>query len=158
MDFFNMINDNTVFLELDAANKAECLQVMSGGMERSGFIHDRAGYLAAVHKREQKGSTGIGFGVAIPHGKSSGVAAAGLAFARLAKPVHWNSLDRKPVRLVFLIAVPAQDAGNEYVKILIALSRKLIHEEFRAKLLMATSSAELLEVLRSAAEEQDGHC
>ena len=149
MDILNIIKEETVFLELNASSRDECLQVMIDGMEKAGFVNDRAVYLAAVNEREQKGSTGIGFGVAIPHGKSSGVAAAGLAFARLANPVEWNSLDGKPVQIVFLIGVPDKDAGNEHMKILIALSRKLIHEDFRKNLLAANSSAELFEVLQS---------
>ncbi|SDE51089.1 PTS sugar transporter subunit IIA [Sporomusa acidovorans] len=149
MEILTIIKDETVFLELNAASREECLQVMIDGMEKAGFVRDKAAYLAAVNEREQKGSTGIGFGVAIPHGKSSGIVSAGLAFARLANPIDWNSLDGKPVQIVFLIGVSDQDAGNEHMKILIALSRKLIHEDFRKKLLAANSSAELYEVLQS---------
>ncbi|SMC52692.1 PTS sugar transporter subunit IIA [Sporomusa malonica] len=149
MEILNILKDETVFLELDASSRDECLRVMIDGMEKAGFVSDKDAYLATVNEREQKGSTGIGFGVAIPHGKSSGVASAGLAFARLAQPVEWNSLDGNPVQIVFLIGVPEKDAGNEHMKILIALSRKLIHEDFRKKLLMINSSAELYEVLQS---------
>lgn len=149
MDILNIIKDETVFLELDSSSREECLQVMIDGMEKAGFVNDKAAYLTTVNEREEKGSTGIGFGVAIPHGKSSGVASAGLAFARLAKPIDWNSLDGNPVQIVFLIGVPEKDAGNEHIKILIALSRKLIHEEFRKKLLAVNSSAELYAILQS---------
>ncbi|CQR73064.1 PTS system mannose-specific EIIBCA component [Sporomusa ovata DSM 2662] len=149
MEIVNIIKEETVFLELNASSRDECLQVMIDGMEKAGFVNDKAVYLAAVNEREQKGSTGIGFGVAIPHGKSSGVAAAGLAFARLTNPVEWNSLDGKPVQIIFLIGVPDKDAGNEHMKILIALSRKLIHEDFRKTLLAVNSPAELYAVLKS---------
>jgi PTS system fructose-specific IIA component len=149
MEILNLIKDETVFIELGVSSREECLQVMIDGMSKAGFVSDKAAYLAAVNEREQKGSTGIGFSVAIPHGKSRGVASAGLAFARLAKPVDWNSLDGNPVEIVFLIGVPEKDTGNEHIKILIALSRKLIHEEFREKLLAVNSSAELYTILQS---------
>lgn len=149
MEISNILKEETVNLELAVSSQAECLRVMIEGMEKAGFVNDKAVYLAAVNEREQKGSTGIGFGVAIPHGKSSGVAAAGLAFARLAKPIDWNSLDGNPVQIVFLIGVPEKDAGNEHMKILIALSRKLIHEDFRKKLLAVNTAAELYAVLQS---------
>lgn len=149
MEISNILKEETVNLELAVSSQDECLHVMIEGMEKAGFVNDKAVYLAAVNEREQKGSTGIGFGVAIPHGKSSGVAAAGLAFARLAKPIDWNSLDGNPVQIVFLIGVPEKDAGNEHMKILIALSRKLIHEDFRKKLLAVNSAAELYAVLQS---------
>ena len=149
MEISNILKEETVNLELAVSSQAECLRVMIESMEKAGFVNDKAVYLAAVNEREQKGSTGIGFGVAIPHGKSSGVVAAGLAFARLAKPIEWNSLDGNPVQIVFLIGVPEKDAGNEHMKILIALSRKLIHEDFRKKLLAVNSAAELYAVLQS---------
>lgn len=149
MEILDIIKDETVFLGLDVATREECLQAMVDGMEKAGFVNDKAAYLATVNERENKGSTGIGFGVAIPHGKSSGVVSAGLAFARLAKPIDWNSLDGKPVQIVFLIGVPEKDAGNEHLKILIALSKKLIHEDFRQKLLAINSAAELYTVLQS---------
>ena len=149
MGNINLIKDETVFLGLQAASREECLQLMSDGMVRAGFVADKSVYLQDVNAREQKGSTGIGFGVAIPHGKSGGVVSAGLAFARLAKPVEWNSLDGKPVEIVFLIGVPEEDNGNEHIKILVALSRRLIHAEFRQKLLAVNSSAELYAVLQS---------
>ena len=149
MEIANLIKAETIFINPDVSSRKECLQVMIDGMEKAGFVNDKAAYLATVNEREQKGSTGIGFGVAIPHGKSSGVASTGLAFARLAKPIDWNSLDDNPVEIVFLIGVPENDAGNEHMKILIALSRKLIHEDFRKKLLAVNSSAELYAVLQA---------
>lgn len=148
MEILNLIKNETVFIELGVSSQEECLQVMIDGMSKAGFVNDKSAYLAAVNEREQKGSTGIGFSVAIPHGKSIGVTSACLAFARLAKPVEWNSLDGTPVEIVFLIGVPEKDTGNEHIKILIALSRKLIHEEFRKKLLTVNSTAELYTILQ----------
>ena len=149
MEIINIIKDETVFLGLETTSREDCLETMIAGMERAGFVSDKKLYMTTVQERETKGSTGIGFGVAIPHGKSSGIAAPGLAFARLANPIDWNSLDGKPVQMVFLIGVPEQMAGDAHIKILVALSRKLIHEEFRSKLLAVTSSAQLYQILQA---------
>ncbi|MBP2652744.1 MAG: putative IIA-like nitrogen-regulatory protein PtsN [Firmicutes bacterium] len=149
MELLDIITDETVFIGLEASSQEECLQAMAGGMEKAGILSNKDVYIAAVAEREHKGSTGIGFGVAIPHGKSSGVQTPGLAFARLKSPVEWNSLDGKPVQLVFLIGVPEEAAGDAHIKILIALSRKLVHAEFREKMLAVNSTAELYQVLQA---------
>jgi len=149
MEILNMIKEDTIFIGLDVSSREECIQAMIDGMGKAGFVNNKAIYLEAVNAREQKGSTGVGFGVAIPHGKSSGVVSPGLAFACLQQPIDWNSLDGKPVQIVFMIGVPEKDAGNEHLKILIAISRKLIHEDFRNKLLAVNSSAELYAILES---------
>lgn len=149
MDISNLLKEESIFINMDVASREECLDVLIEGMKKAGYIADKSVYLEAVLEREKKGSTGVGFGVAIPHGKSDGVAAPGLAFARLTKPIDWNSLDGKPVEIVFLIGVPQKDAGNEHIKILAAISRKLVHEEFRHKLLGAKISGDVLEILQS---------
>ncbi|MBP2649258.1 MAG: system component, Fru family [Firmicutes bacterium] len=148
MKIMDIINDNTVFIGLDVNSQEECLKVMAEGMKKAGFVSDITTYLAAVKEREAKGSTGIGFEVAIPHGKSDGMVAPGLAFARLKTPIDWNSLDGSPVHLVFLIGVPQAAAGDEHIKILIALSRKLIHSEFREALLAVKSPTDLYQILQ----------
>lgn len=149
MDISNLIKKEIVFIGLDVSSKEECLNALIDSMQKEGYVSDKAAYLNDVFERETKGSTGVGFGVAIPHGKSKGISTPGLAFARLSRPVDWNSLDGKPVEIVFLIGVPEKDVGNEHIKILVAISRKLIHEEFRKQLLEAESSEDILTVLKS---------
>ncbi|MBP2645715.1 MAG: putative IIA-like nitrogen-regulatory protein PtsN [Firmicutes bacterium] len=148
MELLDIIKEDTVFLGLEAANREECVAAMLAGMEKAGLVKDAAAYLNALNEREAKGTTAIGFGVAIPHGKSDGMAAPGLAFAQLKTSIDWNSLDGSPVQLVFMIGVPMEAAGDEHIKILIALSRKLIHADFREKLLAVQSKQELFQVLQ----------
>ncbi|UFJ42652.1 fructose PTS transporter subunit IIA [Brevibacillus humidisoli] len=149
MDITSLITDETILLSLEANDKADCIRQMAGQLQQTGFVADLTAYVEAVEAREETGSTGIGFGVAIPHGKSAGVGRAGLAFARLTKPIDWDSLDGKPVTLVFMIAVPENQAGNEHLQILAALSRKLMHEPFREQLSSAASSAEIIQLLQA---------
>ena len=149
MDISSIIRKEIVFLDLEASNREDVLHVLINGMDQNGYIADKNVYLEAVNERESKGSTGIGFGVAIPHGKSDGVKEPCIAFARLRSPVEWKSFDGKPVTCVFLIAVPASNAGNDHLKILIAISKKLMHEDFRETLLQAKTAEDILELLRS---------
>ena len=99
--------------------------------------------------REKTGSTGIGFGVAIPHGKSAGVSKPGLAFAKLSRPIDWDSLDGQPVSIIFMIAVPEEATSNEHLQILIEISRKLINEDFRNRLLVVDDQQELSHLLQT---------
>ena len=149
MDLTSLLKEANILLPLTVQNKEECIDKMADCMAKAGFVTDKISYVETVLNREKTGSTGIGFGVAIPHGKSRGVAAPGLAFARLSQPVEWQSLDGNPVSVVFLIAVPEENVGNEHLQILIAISRKLIHEDFRNQLLTAQSPKEVLAILQS---------
>ncbi|TCS83846.1 PTS sugar transporter subunit IIA [Tepidibacillus fermentans] len=150
MDLSTLIKEETISLSLEATDKKDVISKMANKMAQAGYISDVNLYTEAVFTREEKGSTGIGFQVAIPHGKSKGVSKPGLAFARLAQPTEWQSLDGQPVSMVFLIAVPEEQAGNEHLQILAALSRKLIHEEFRNQLMSAKTAQEVLSLIKTA--------
>lgn len=149
MDISGLITPETIFMDLDIKNKEECIGKMADGLVKAGFVDDKAVYTEALAVREKTGPTGVGFGVAIPHGKSEGVAASGLAFAKLKNPIEWPSLDGKPVSIIFMIAVPKKDTQNEHLKILIAISKKLIYEEFRNRLTEASTSEDVLMLLQS---------
>ena len=101
--------------------------------------------MADVFEREAEGMTGIGNSIAIPHGKTAAVTEPFLCFAKVAS-IDWNALDGGPVDLVFMIGVP-ENAGNEHLKILASISRKLMKEEFRSGLREAGSSTELMQFL-----------
>lgn len=147
MNISELLSTESIFLPSTATTREEAIQQMASGMKASGAVTDEASYVDAVMAREQQSSTGIGFGVAIPHGKSAGVAKAALAFSRFAEPIDWESLDDQPAQIAFMIGVPEANAGNEHLQILVALSRKLIHEEFRAELINAQSKQEIIDIL-----------
>jgi fructose PTS system EIIA component len=149
MNISEIMNKNIIFLGLKASSRDEAICTMVDRMYEHGYIIDKEKYLTAVREREAKGTTGIGFGVAIPHGKSDGVKSPCVAYARLATPVEWNSFDGKPVSNIFLIAVPQANAGNDHLKILIAISKRLMHEDFRQQLEQATTQEEILDVIQN---------
>lgn len=149
MRLVEIIDKQNIQLSLTAASKEQCIQKMVEQMVQSGAVMDAAAYTRAVLEREKKGTTGVGFGVAIPHGKSVGVARPALGFARLAAPVDWQAMDNNPVHMVFLIAVPEEQAGNEHLQILAALARKLVHAGFRQQLQEAGSPEEVVRVLET---------
>lgn len=147
MNINALLDEKSIFIPLTSTDKNSIIADMIDGLVASGSVSNKEAYMDAVLTRESTGSTGIGFSVAIPHGKSSGVAAPGLAFAKLSTPTDWQSLDGEPVKVVFMIAVPEAAEGNEHLKILIALSRKLIDSEFREKLMAVEHSDQLKSLL-----------
>lgn len=149
MNLGDIIKKDIIFFNLRAASREEAIEAIIEGMSKAGYVSDTDQYLSAVRERESKGTTGIGYGVAIPHGKSDAVVRPCLAFARLEKPVEWNSFDGKPVHDVFLIGVPTANAGNDHLKILIAISKMLIHDDFREELNHAKTPEEILSLLAS---------
>jgi PTS system fructose-specific IIA component len=149
MKITELLAAESILIPLQVDSQEAAMAAMAESLVKAGHVTDSAAYLEALHAREHTGSTGVGFGVAIPHGKSPGVATAGLAFAKFAQPLNWNSLDGAPVQAAFMIAVPEAAAGNEHLKILIAISRKLIDEEFRSQLFQVKDTAELLQLLET---------
>ncbi|ANF96333.1 PTS sugar transporter subunit IIA [Paenibacillus bovis] len=147
MNIRELLSLDSIFLPSNVATREEAIQQMAEGMHSAGAVTDTAVFVQAVTAREQQSSTGIGFGVAIPHGKSAGVKRAALAFSRFEQPLEWESLDDQPAAMAFMIGVPEANAGNEHLQILVALSRKLIHDEFRAELLNAGSKQEVIDIL-----------
>lgn len=148
MEITEILTKETIHLHLSADSKTAAIEQMASLLAEHGFVSDSQQFVSDVLKREESSSTGIGFGVAIPHGKSAGVAKPALAFAKFEQPVEWNSLDEKPVSMAFLIGVPLEQAGQEHLKILTTLARKIIHESFRDQLLQATTPEEILQALQ----------
>ncbi|CAM4297829.1 fructose PTS transporter subunit IIA [Paenibacillus alkaliterrae] len=147
MNINALLDEKSIFIPMNASDKNSVISSMIDGLAASGSISNKEEYMNAVLTRESTGSTGIGFNVAIPHGKSKGVLKPGLAFAKLSAPTDWDSLDGQPVNIVFMIAVPEEAAGNEHLQILIALSRKLIDSDFRDKLMRIEHADQLKNLL-----------
>ncbi|RKO65796.1 PTS sugar transporter subunit IIA [Desulfofundulus salinus] len=147
MDVRSLITQQLITLRLRSEEKKAAIEELSSILMENGYLTDLETYLQDVFKREDLSTTGIGFGVAIPHAKSTAVNRPVLAFGRSMSGIEWNSLDGRPVHLVFLIAVPAESAENEHLKILSALSRKLIHEDFRRSLREAQDESQILAAL-----------
>ncbi len=114
---------------------------------------ERKRYLAAVHEREGLASTGIGKGVAIPHGRSSALGGMVAAFGITSEPVEYNSIDGAPVMIVFLILAPGDDQ-RLYMRFLARVSRVLNNRVLREKLI---SCGDAGEVFRTFTEYEDAY-
>lgn len=142
-----LINEDLIVLNLPAKSKEEAIQMLAEKAAAAGRVADIAGYREAVLHREGEYSTGMGFGVAIPHGKTNAVTEPLLMYATV-QPMDWQSLDGNPIDIIFMIGVPADNAGDVHLKILANLSRRLMKEDFRTNLRAAQSAAAVLKVLQ----------
>ncbi|MEU9913231.1 fructose-specific PTS transporter subunit EIIC [Streptomyces sp. NPDC051001] len=141
------LTEQTVKTELDAVDKEAAVREMAGLLARTGKVADVDELVATALRREEQGTTGLGEEIAIPHAKTDAVSAPVVGFARSAEGIEWGSLDGTRTRLVFMIAVPEAAAGDEHLRILALLSRKLMDAGFRERLTAAPDERAVLEVL-----------
>lgn len=143
-----IINEGLIDLNVTQTTKEGVIERLAALAQAEGRVNNLEEYIKAVLHRETEYSTAMGFGIAIPHGKTDAVTEPFLCFAKVGK-VDWSALDGNPVDLVFMIGVP-EDAGTAHLKILASISRKLMKQEFRDGLRNAKSPSELIEFLQSS--------
>ncbi|MET7615731.1 PTS fructose transporter subunit IIABC [Streptomyces sp. NPDC005408] len=138
----------TVKVRIDADSKDAAIREMAAMLATTGKVADPDALVAAAFAREEQGTTGLGEEIAIPHAKTDAVTEPIVGFARSAEGVEWGSLDGTKAKLIFMITVPEAAAGDEHLRILALLSRKLMDTGFRERLSAAADEAAILEVLR----------
>lgn len=142
-----LITNSLVDLNISETSKADVILTLAKRIDADGRLIDFDQYLQSVLDREALTTTGIGFGIAIPHGKTDAVKETTVAFGRTNQPIDWESLDGTPTQIVFLLAVPEASKGDEHLRIIASLSRKLIHQSFRESLEHTTSEAEIVDLI-----------
>lgn len=141
------LTERTVTTQLAADEKEAAIRELAELAAGTGKVADVAELVRVALAREAQGTTGLGEEIAIPHAKTDAVTAPVVCFARSADGIDWGSPDGTPARLVFLIAVPEAAAGDEHLRILALLSRKLVDADFRARLQGAEDGAAILRTL-----------
>ena len=154
MKITDLLAKESIGLSVKVKDKNETLSRMADLMDRSGKLSDKKLYLEAVEAREAEGTTGVGGGIAIPHGRCSGVKEAGLAAMTIDGGVDYESLDGNPVDLAFMIAAP-ESSGNVHLEILSKLAMMLMDEKFVADLKAAKDADEFLAVIDKAESAKD---
>lgn len=149
----DLLDERSVLLSSGAKNKKEALDQAIALMARSGKIADQEAYRKAVYAREEEGTTGVGEGIAIPHGKGDAVKEPGLAAMVIPGGVDFESVDGQDVTLLFLIAAPNTE-DNVHLDVLSKLSVMLMDEAFVSELRGAKSAKQFLEIVDRADQEQ----
>ncbi len=153
MRITDLLDKRSISLDGAPKNKKEALDMAIDLMKGSDKINDQEAYRKQVYKREEEGTTGIGMGIAIPHGKCNAVDRPGLAAMVIKDGVDFDSLDGEPVHLLFLIAAPDTE-DNIHLEVLSKLSMMLMDDNFTQSLKNASSVDEFMEIINKADEER----
>ena len=153
MRITDLLDKRSILLDASPKSKPETLDTAVELMAKSGKIKDIEAYRKQVYAREEESTTGIGEGIAIPHGKCDAVIKPGLAAMVIKDGVDFDSLDGEPVRLLFLIAAP-DTKDNVHLDVLSKLSVLMMDEDFSAALCNARSIDEFLEIIDKADDEK----
>ena len=143
----DILSEESIILDLETETKEGAIHQLAETFDFLGKIDSLPVFEEAIYSREAESTTGIGMSVAIPHGKSAAVKEPSVVFGRAANGIDWNSLDGEPSKLIFMIAVPENNKEDAHLKILQMLSRKLMDNGFREKLLAAQEKAEVMALL-----------
>ena len=144
-----MIRPAMVFVDEAIDSKEAVIDLISNTAKNQGLIKDVVDFKEKVFAREREISTSVGNQVAIPHGKTDTVSEPFVAFMRTKEGFKWDENSAELVRLIFLIGVPDKDANKLHLKYIAEISKKLINDEFRTKLLTLSGKEDVFNLLES---------
>ncbi len=145
----DILDPKAIRVPLLATDRRGALEELVDALAGVGVVSDPALFKKSVWEREQQRSTGIGEGLAIPHGKCASVLRPAIAIGRLAMPIEFGAIDRRPVRLIVLLASPP-DKITEHIQVLHRVSRIFANAATRERVCVAPDAATLYEELRNA--------
>ena len=151
MKICDVLRDETVIDDLKAQTKMGVLEELVAPVAKLAGVNDEE-LVRVLMERERLGSTGIGSGVGIPHGKLRSIDSLILGFGLSRKGVDFESIDGQPTHIFFLLVTPENSTGL-HLKLLARISRILKNEPFRNRLLDATSAEEILRIIKDEDEE-----
>jgi len=143
-----IVQQGCVKVPLEGKDKQSVITELVNVLDTDGQLQDKNAVLQAVFMREQTRSTGIGSGIAIPHGKCQGVKKLVMAIGLTSEPIDFESVDGKPVKIIILLVSPANETGP-HIQALAKISRLMLDEEFRHTLEQADSGEQLYQLLSS---------
>ena len=148
MTLSDVLDGNIISIGMSVDNKEDALRKMAGMLFQHQYINDVEEFVKDVYVREAEGITGIGQGIAIPHGKSKSAKNLGIAIATLAKPIEWETLDGEAVDTIFLFCV-SSDSNFErnHMLLLSKVAARLADEELLEVIRKASSSEEMIRLL-----------
>ena len=153
MKLSELLSPEAIVQEMKASGKKEALVELTDALLAGGCKLDRGEVVAILMEREQLGSTGIGEGVAIPHGKLRQLDRLTLSFGRSRKGVDFDSMDGRPAHLFFLLVAPEESVGV-HLKTLARISKLLKDGDVRSRLLEAQDSKDIYRIITE--EEEQG--
>lgn len=147
MNISDVLNAKNIKLNMMAKTKEEAIEELTDLLVLDGVVISKNDFLKDVWLREEQGSTGFENHVAIPHGKSSGVACTALAIGRTQHQIPWETMDGSDVRCIILFAVCLVDQNATHIRLLSQVSGSLADEEIIEKLLKENDPQKIIELL-----------
>ncbi|WP_434643809.1 BglG family transcription antiterminator [Thermoanaerobacterium thermosaccharolyticum] len=145
-DLAKVIKIETIKLDMEAKTKDEVLRELTTLLYNAGALSDKEAFLDDVYYRERLGSTGIGNGIAIPHGKSKYVSKTSLAIGRTKTDIEWETVDNKPVRFIILFAVKEEYRDSAHIRLLSQVATKLADDEVCERLQKVKTPEEIYQI------------
>ena len=141
-----MISEKLILLDSDIHDKEHAISYLIAKLHQENYINDADEFKKSVYDREHQMSTNVGYGVAMPHGRSEAVNQAFIAFMRVKEPFKWDETE-DTVQLIFMIGV-SPDEGMVHLKYISEISKLLMHETFRESLLTLENKQEIMKLFR----------
>lgn len=148
MNLLDILSPGCVLAPLGSTDKKGVIDELVDCLVGAGRVADGKALKEAVWTREQTRTTGIGHGLAIPHGKCPGMSALAMAIGKPPRPMDFEAIDGQPVKLVVLLASPP-DRTSDHIQALARISRLMTMDKFREQIYAATTASEIYELLRA---------
>jgi len=148
MNLLDILTPECIRAPVTALDKKGVIDELVDVLNAAGRVSDPKALKEAVWTREQTRTTGIGHGLAIPHGKCAGMPGLSMAIGKPARPMDFEAIDGQPVKLVVLLASPP-DRTSDHIQALARISRLMTMDEFRERIYAAQSASEIYDLLKS---------
>nr|UWI49562.1 PTS sugar transporter subunit IIA [Clostridioides difficile] len=146
MKISDVLKEEQIVFNLEAITKEETIKKLSRIFVENGIVDNEEEYVKSVLEREEHATTGIGNGIAIPHGKSDAVKKSSIIFAKSKNKIEWEALDEKPVDSIFLLAISNIDKDSNHLVLLSKLATKLMDDDNVDALKLADSAQEVIKI------------
>lgn len=130
IDLDKIIKKNLIIINSESTNKDEVIKELTNKLFEENIISNKDDFIEDIYEREKEGVTGIGKGIAIPHGKSKAVLKTSVAVLQLKNAIEWESLDDELIKVIIMFAVKDSDKNTVHVKLLQQVAIKLADEDF----------------------------
>jgi PTS system fructose-specific IIA component len=155
VELTSFLDPRLIRLDLAATTREGAIRELTETLAATGHVEDPEGFVQDVLAREELGATGLGRGIAIPHGKSAGVRETTVAIGRTASPLTWPSLDGEPVTEFILFAVREEDADTTHLRLLQKVAILLASDDFIRELHEARTADEVVSLITTRTKESD---
>lgn len=142
-----VLTERNIFLDVDVNSKKELIELLAENLNKENKLSNKEIFIEDIYKREAEGITGIENGLALPHGKSTGVKETTILVAKLKTPIEWETLDDSLVDLVVLFAVRMEDKNDVHLRLLSKIAGNLSEEENINKIKKLTNKREIINIL-----------